>query len=370
MPSPIAVLISDVQCTACTNYYPPERVSERKCQMANAQRKQSIRSPIAVVTSDIHFNIQTLDLASAALYQAIDKANRLQVRLIIAGDMHDQKANVRGECIKAIMDLLEECNQKPIVIVSNHDRINEKSKEHSLEFVRGIAHLITEPEFIEPYGYILPYYHDSEELRAYLKTLPKNSRLIMHQGVQGSNSGEYIQDKSAITTNDVCSFRIISGHYHTRQTIKLNGGQWDYIGNPYTLTFAEANDPEKGFQVLYDDGSLEFIPTNLRKHVIVELTADKTGVHSKKLPTIEDHDLVWVKIEGTKEYLSKITKEQIKTSWVPMANFKLDLIPTIVKSDKKRRKTRTSAELLDSMIDGIDTTENRKIILKDIWKSL
>ena len=136
------------------------------------------------------------------------------------------------------------------------------------------------------------------------------------------------------------------------------------------MTFAEANDPEKGYQILYDDGSLEFVPTNLRKHVIVELTADKRGLHGGKYPEIKPEDLVWVKVSGPKEFVQKIDKAFIKKNWVQEANFKLDLIPTTSISTPVK-KDRSVAQLLDSVIDGLtDVTPERKIVLKELWKGL
>ena len=97
----------------------------------------------------------------------------------------------------------------------------------------------------------------------------------MHQGIKKSGQSDII-DPTALHAEDVAGLRIISGHYHRRETIPLPDGSTiaSFIGSPYTLTFGEANDPEKGFQILYDDGSLEFVPTNLRKHVIIEYDAN------------------------------------------------------------------------------------------------
>ncbi len=228
--------------------------------------------PIAVMLSDVHYDLNSLELADRATNIAINKANELNVPLIIAGDLHNTKANLRGECIYKIRRTLQRCSVTPYVMVGNHDKINEKSEQHALHFLEDIAVLVDEPMDMPLTGsHGIPYYHDVEELRTYLKTLDKGSTLIMHQGIQGSNAGEYFQDKSALRPEDVAGFRVISGHYHQRQTIQLpQGGTWDYVGNPYTVNFGEANDPPKGFQILYSDGSLEFVPTNLRKHVIID----------------------------------------------------------------------------------------------------
>lgn len=295
---------------------------------------------------------------------AIAKANALQVPLIVAGDLHDTKANLRGECVKAMINTFKTAHITPIIVIGNHDRINEKSIEHSLEFLPPYATLVEFPiKNLIPHLTLIPYHHDPDELKSYLKTIPKGSTLIMHQGISGSNSGEYIQDKSAIIKDDAAGMRVISGHYHARQTIELpDGGTWDYIGNPYTINFGEANDPPKGFQILMDDGSLEFVPTNLRKHVIYEIDLSM----SRLSPVIFPHasnDLVWLKVKGTREQLNNFKKP---------FDCRLDLIPYESSTNVlENRTSKTQPELLDQLIDSLtNTSDETKIRLKDFWKRL
>src|SRR5258708_4901840 len=100
---------------------------------------------------------------------AITKANELAVPLLVCGDLHDSKANIRGEYIKTILDVYRLLEVPSFTIVANHDRINEKSEEHSLEFLRHMTELIEEPKYIESINsYIIPYHHDVEEQRMVL----------------------------------------------------------------------------------------------------------------------------------------------------------------------------------------------------------
>lgn len=328
---------------------------------------------------------------------AIDKANKLDVPLIVAGDLHDTKANLRGECITAMLKTFRTCdyNISCYILRGNHDAINEKSKEHSLTFLpheydgSQVRQVITEPTFeLEPYGdtkildgnsnpiYLIPYHHDADELRAYLKTIPKGSTLIMHQGLQGSNMGDYFQDKSAINHEDVKDFRVISGHYHAQQHIVTDPkgigfiGTFSYIGNPYTTSYGEANDPPKGFQILMDDGSLEFVPTNLRKHVVYEVTIQELEEGFIKLKKVELDDLLWVKLTGTREELVNYTKQRISDK-IKVANFRLDLIPLDTKSHTIVTNIVTSTALFDSLIDNLtNTSDTRKLRLKELYKHL
>lgn len=321
-----------------------------------------LSKPVAVLISDVHYGVHTLVLADAVVRMAIDKANELRVPLIVAGDLHDTKANMRGECVNTLIETFKQCDSPPYILVGNHDRLNEKSPEHALNFLAPYAMLISH-SVRQKFGYLIPYHHDPEELRAYLKTLPKGARLIMHQGLEKTNSGHYIQDKSALRHEDVAGFRIISGHYHTRQTIDLpDGGTWDYIGSPYTLNYGEANDPPKGFQILMDDGTLTFVPTNLRKHVIWnEIIGQQIDQ-----PSVSEDDLLWIKMHGTREQLVGFTKSSIPLK-MP---FKLDLISLNTTPSVPQIPKLNQESLLDSLIDSLtNTSDERKLRLKDKWKN-
>jgi DNA repair exonuclease SbcCD nuclease subunit len=329
--------------------------------------------PAAVVIADVHYNIHTLPLADAAMRAAIAKANSLEVPLIVAGDLHDTKANMRAECVNTMIETFSQCKTGCFILRGNHDQINEKAEEHALNFL-GRSNV----RIIDRTGYynevcdkfdLIPYHHDVEELRKYLKTVSTGRTIIMHQGLTGSASGEYIRDNSAINYEDVKDFRVISGHYHTRQDIKTGRpqkgavGLFSYIGNPYTLNFAEAKDPEKGFQILMDDGTLEFVPTNLRKHVVIEIDLNEPG---QKNPWYNQGDLLLVKVKGTKEQLLSFKKESLGIS-IP---FRLDLIPTSTDIETPSdTKNNTAETILDSLIDSLPaTSEQRKVRLKELWR--
>jgi hypothetical protein len=204
-----------------------------------------------------------------------------------------------------------------------------------------------------------------------LKSYNKGN-LILHQGLTKSNSGHYIQDKSALSPEDVAGRRVVSGHYHTRQTIDLpDGGKWDYIGNPYTLNFAEASDPEKGFQILYDDGSLEFVPTNLRKHIVVEMPVDIMSELTGGMINIDlgPQDLLWLKVRGSAEQLTGLSKEGVAKVLGLKQSFRFELQPNEVKTQTPQGKQQTITEVMDQLIDSLtETSIERKKRLRAMWR--
>lgn len=342
--------------------------------------------PIAVIISDVHYSLPTLELADAAMLQAIYKAHELDVPLIVAGDLHDTKANMRAECVNAMLKTFS----KPdlcYIIRGNHDQINEKSTEHALPFLNrsndyNTVEVIDEPTVIQVIPsfkdlYLIPYHHDVEALRAYLKTVPKGSTLIMHQGLNGSESGEYIQDRSALNPEDVEDFRVISGHYHRHQDIKTGRprkgalGLWTYVGNPYTINFAEANDPAKGFVILMDDGLVEHVPTNLREHKVMDITTE--DLKGEAIFLGEPQDLVWVKIRGPSDELAKLSKASIAYNLDITQNFRLDLIPLDTKTEVTSgiAYQLSQPKLINNLIENLQNTDNnRKTRLKDLWVTL
>ncbi len=344
--------------------------------------------PTAVLISDVHYNIQTLPIADKAMRLAIAKANELDVPLIVAGDLHDTKANMRAECVNAMLDTLKLAyrphydeygsnnweTKRALVLVGNHDKINEKSNLNALEFLSDVTELVDMPRFtnaVTAKGYsleLIPYQSNPDDFRARVRKIDKKSIIICHQGITGSKSGEYIQDHSAINPEDVAGRRVISGHYHQRQTIALpDGGTWDYIGNPYTLNFGEADDPEKGFQILMNDGSLEFVPTNLRRHHILEVSCLDPEAEFTGRPD----DLLWVKVSGPSDELAKYTKDVIANQLGITQGFRLDMIPTDSTSPLEQTKELPQDELFDSIIDSLTDADNsRKARLKALWKDL
>lgn len=330
--------------------------------------------PIGVISGDIHYNLNTMHVADKAVRQAISLANELNVPFIVNGDMLDQKALLRAEYVNMIIETFKTCKIKPYVNVGNHSRINEKSKEHALNFLAPYATIIEHPTYIKDLdSYIIPYDHDVTNLRNYLKTVPEGSRLFLHQGLNGSDMGDYIQDHSALNPEDLANFRSILSHYHNRQDIKCGRprkgsiGLATYIGSPYTITFSEANDVEKSITIVMDNGSLEFVPTNLRKHIIIDIEMNKQTKTSSH--TINPDDLVLVKVKGTKEYLGTYTKESLRKSFPSLpTNFRLDLIP--LKIETLKQDKQAPPQNLLATVDTLTNVSNEqkervKILLKE-----
>ncbi len=337
-------------------------------------------NPKAVCISDIHFSVSTLDLASSALKQALEKSIELEVPLIIAGDLNDTKAMIRGEVANRLIEILgysdNPYNVK--ILIGNHDLLNEKGDAHSLNFLAPYVEIINRPTFNQDLGlWLIPYQNSQEKLKMALAGCAKGSTIIMHQGVMGADMGHYIKDSTSLPREAFADFRVISGHYHKAQDIKCGRprkgavGLFSYIGSPYTISFSEANDGPKGFRILMSDGLLESVPTNLRSHRIVETTtelfpqADWTDFLDSS-----DKDLIWLKISGPKSELDKLDKKAIGAALFGHSNFKLDKIVTASEEAPAIQKEQKDTEMLDDVIDRTSEKAEQKATLKKLWRDL
>jgi hypothetical protein len=337
------------------------------------------KNPLAVLISDEHYTLSSLPLAHAAMTQALRKAEALRVPLISCGDLLDSKAIIRAECANALIELFGGAKTRIIVLVGNHTLINEKGKEHSLNFLKPYADVIQSPVFLDLLGlWFIPYQSSPAAFLEILKGIPKGSTIIAHQGVIGADLGHYVKDSGAVPTEALADYRTILGHYHKAQDIKAGRprkgavGLVSYVGTPYSTSFSEANDGPKGFRILYSDGSLESVPTNLRKHLILNYSAKDVFnmLEGGPLQKLDSDDLVWFKVTGAQSELDKIKKQDV-AKLVGHSNFKLDKIPTEAPTNtQEEKKDLKDTELLDEIIDRTAESATQKKALKALWREL
>lgn len=319
--------------------------------------------PRAVIIADVHYNVHTLHVADAAMNFALRKAEELGVPCIVAGDLHDTKALLRGECVSAILSTFRSAKCRVVVLPGNHDLINEKGKAHALDFLRHLVDLVEVPALDRSGLWFVPYEAEGAVLGQVLCQIPRGSTVIMHTGVLGAAMGHYVKDTTSLPPEAFSGLRVVSGHYHRAQDIKCpKGGLFSYIGNPYTLTFGEAQDGPKGYRILMEDGTLPQIELPLRRHTVLEAAYTS-------LPDLSGYppeDLIWVKVHGPKSKLIKIDKATFGRT-----NFKLDLIPDEdALESRPKSDTQSGEQILDGLIDRLGDTADHKTYLKTLWREL
>lgn len=333
------------------------------------------KRPIAVLISDVHYSLNTLDLADKAFREAIDCAGQLHVPLIDCGDITNDKAIIRAEVANQMIETMKYAKDKRVdifLLVGNHSLINEKDNtRHSLNFLEPFCCIVDQVKR----DFILSFMPYASEFPSSLE-MDLAYPIIMHQGVKGAFMGDYIQDKSSVDPSLFAGFTVFSGHYHRHQQI-VNGiplkshegpvygpNTITYVGNPYTLSFGEANDPLKGFLILYSDYSFERVVLNYRRHVIHEM---KLG---DDLPKLRGEDLLLLKVEGPLSELKKINKKEWGERILGHSHFRLEIVPTDTPQPKFDVSKMTDHEIFDTIIDATGETSTQKAFLKSLWREL
>ncbi len=319
----------------------------------------------AVLISDVHFNLNTKDVAAFSIREAARAANKYEVPLIICGDIHDTKAHMRAECVNAMIDSIKTCNTEIFILVGNHDKINEKSHEHALEFLNPYAYVIDHHIYLSSLDmYFFSYSSDVKVTKRLLADIPNPSIVIMHQGFNGAHGGEYYNDPTALNFSDAKGLRVISGHYHRRQTIERDGCKLSYVGNPYTLTFAEVQDPEKGFQLLFDDGTLSFVPIGARKHVITQVRAD--NLEALKDAALSSVDIHMIQVFATNLEIISFERKKL-SSILGFNNYRLKFMP--LDTNPQVSTTAATANNAETILKAVDQSTLRppeKVEVKEV----
>lgn len=327
-----------------------------------------MKRPRAVLIGDIHYSMSTLEMAEKSTNLAAAEAERLGVPLILNGDINDTKSIIRAECMNSLIATMQKIKQKVFVVIGNHDLIDINTNKHSLEFLSPYCVLIDRYLYDTSTDlHFIAYQHHPLEFKKIIDTIPKGATVVAHQGVVNASMGHYIKDSSAVPRGWFADVRTLLSHYHARQEIDYGPSQLSYIGNPYTLTFGEANDPPKGFRVLNHDGTLDFISTNLRKHVKVKRTAQTV---LDPIPNLNPDDLLWLEVTDTYLELSKLDKVIIGNHHLGHQNFKLDKISDI--ADTKlvtEEKPLSGAEQMDALIDNLKDGPEQTLYLKSLWRT-
>jgi hypothetical protein len=123
------------------------------------------------------------------------------------------------------------------------------------------------------------------------------------------------------------------------------------------------------------DGTLEFVPTHLRAHRVIKCGWDELHqLFRGPVMKIPKEDILLVKVEGTKEQLSKVNKKWLGEQYESFRDreFRLDLIPLETTTERQVLQKETSQpELLDALIDSISNASDlQKKRLKALWRDL
>lgn len=209
--------------------------------------------------------VETLD---AILYTAKETGQPV----ICGGDLFHKRGAVDTNVFNRIYETFQKYPTVPVLIVrGNHDSVdNSINSTSSLEPLEALDNVIvaSTPTTVTIQGITvncLPYGHEIDEMKQFLKEVPPADLLVAHIGVEGAREGSGHSLSGAFTVGDLHPEKynsVLLGHYHKRQklaegvhyggsTIPMNFGDLDTKGillvNPKEKhqlpTFIEISNP-------------------------------------------------------------------------------------------------------------------------------
>lgn len=232
-----------------------------------------MKKPFALLLNDIHADKDGLEEFKKNWYEAVDVAVENDIpRLIIGGDLLESRASISLSVIKTIHYCLIDAVRKVgevWIFRGNHDLVNQEDVYSYCTIfgeINGVHELDTwqavEVARNKVMLYLCGYYPEDGSASALIEDMGKKidasnpdiqNILYCHWGINGAISNP----KSAELP--IKLFRkfdkVLVGHYHDRCQIK--NSNIEYIGASRQANYGE--DEEKGYTILFDDGSTEFI---------------------------------------------------------------------------------------------------------------
>ena len=237
------------------------------------------KKPYALLINDIHVSNDNITEFCANWNEAIEVAERNAIdMIIIGGDLWMSRSSQTLSTIMAAKEAMIKATSHGISVImaeGNHDKVDQES-------LLGYCHMFSEYpdiEVIDDYAiydmgesdlFVMSYFPENgsfiERYKEMVKELipGKKSILYIHQGIRGGLSTASDDELPASLFKDFDS--VLVAHYHNRK--KIPGTAIEYIGSSRQHNFGE--DEEKGYTIVYSDGSYEFVKNeaNTRYKVI------------------------------------------------------------------------------------------------------
>lgn len=246
-----------------------------------------MKKPFAIYLTDVHLTKDNTALVRNIFKQAIAKCKKLGINTIFCGgDIFTNRQAQPLGALLAFIDILELLLKENIVLYSipgNHDKTDLDADVSYLDVYKAFSNfrvfqnsssgIFDKDKLVRVF--FVPYFKPEKylkELTEAVKNVKKDkvNFLITHIGVDGVKNNDGSLVDNGIPANLFSVFdKVLIGHYHDASKL---GKNVYYTGSCYQANFGE-NIDDKGFTILYTDGSIEHVKTAFPRFIKVKLEA-------------------------------------------------------------------------------------------------
>lgn len=247
--------------------------------------------PCLLMLNDMHIGKENIPDFTANWNEALNVCAKLDIhQMALCGDLFLARAAQTLDVLLAVHDALLLAAVKGIHITlanGNHCKVNQESE-------KGYCHVFDQHHNVHvadtytslPIGagdivvHMIAYFPENGSFCDKLDSVKaiidpeKRNFLYLHEGINGALAQP---SDSELPTKIFDGFeKVFVGHYHNRCVIPKTA--IEYIGSSRQFNFGE--DEQKGYTVLYSDGSHEFILNQVNtRYKTIGIDADKVDVH-------------------------------------------------------------------------------------------
>ena len=313
-----------------------------------------MKKALAVISTDWHLKKENISQIKDLFLQKCLLANQIGAKeLFCLGDVFDSRIAQRQEVLTAfgeMLDLLVKYDLDLTIIPGNHDKTDYTSKESFLSpFKHHRKLFLVELMGCAPLGnnihcYFIPFFDQSIWIEKFNELVNdpnhfdvndgKMKMLFTHIAVTGSRNNDGTLVSSGISTKMFDGFsKVFSGHYHDQQKI---GNNFYHISSIQQNNFGE--DQDKGFTVLYDDGSHELIHSNFRKFINIKFDLDNDDylkiINSKELYDTVNNNIRFT-VKGSENKLKTINKEEFLSAGIDIKLINKEVEETLIIAEQE-----------------------------------
>jgi len=249
--------------------------------------------PCLLLLNDIHISKDNIPAFKANWQEAIDICRKMDVKEIaIGGDLFFSRAAQTLDVLLAVHDALLTAAEHGIHVTiaeGNHDKVNQENERGYCHVFDQHSNVLVCDEYVSlPLGddcrfvlHMMGYFPEDGSFCTRLDRLkeealdPKRLNfLYIHEGINGALAQPNDKELPAKIFEDFD--KVFVGHYHNRTIIDKT--RIEYIGSSRQHNFGE--DEEKGYTVIYTDGSHEFIKNKVNtRYRVIDVSAERASLH-------------------------------------------------------------------------------------------
>ena len=282
-----------------------------------------MKKAVAVLANDIHLDKGNGELVKDIfLNQLIEICSVKKVRnIFVGGDVFTNRSGQPLTCLTIWKEILENMKENNItihVIPGNHDKTDADDERSYLD-IYSDQQLYREATCVTFSGLdvvFIPYFREEKWLAEFERIDGERNKgnhaiLITHMGFDGvrNNDGSLVQ--SSLKPSMFKQYdKVLVGHYHDASKL---GSNVFYTGSAYQNNYGE-NVIDKGFTIIYNDGTTEFAPSRFPRYIKETIQADDKETLMNLLEKYdgEEYDHVRFLFVGRKTDCQKINIAEIQ----------------------------------------------------------